>query len=84
MFSEGQAVPDSIADRYPEHIEGRGKTMLPAAHNPNLKARLTKKEAGKLDEDMLMQWLRQFHPAEVPAEKLSKDELLALVLSLNT
>lgn len=84
IFMEGQDVPEHIAKAYPEHIEGTAKTAEPVVHNPNLKAKLTRAEAGKLPEDDLLQWLRQFHPASVPADKLEKKDLVELVLSLNS
>lgn len=84
LFMEGQEVPEHIAEQYPEHIEGTATLAAPTVHNPNLKAKMTKAEVGKMSEDNLVQWLRQFHPASVPADAMEKKELVELVLSLNS
>ena len=84
LFMEGQEVPEHIAEKYPEHIEGTAAVAAPTVHNPNLKAKMTKAEVGKMPEDDLVQWLRQFHPASVPADAMEKKELVELVLSLNS
>ncbi|MDY0258641.1 MAG: hypothetical protein RBR41_03115 [Desulfovibrio sp.] len=83
LFMEGQEVPEHVAKQYPEHIEGTAAITAPTVHNPNLKAKMTKAEVGKMPEDDLMQWLRQFHPASVPAEAMEKKELVELVLTLS-
>lgn len=81
MFVEGQHVPDDIARRYPHFMVGHQEARR-CAHNPNLPQKLGEAVAGKLSEDELAQWIRQYHPARMPAGKLDKADLVGLVMQI--
>lgn len=83
LFVEGQEVPEAIAKAYPHNIEGLAEVKKPLEHNPNLKAKLTKKEIGKMDEVAMRQWLAQFHPGSIPSGDAKRDELAEIILNLN-
>jgi hypothetical protein len=81
MYREGEAVPEGIAKLFPQHIVGSQEAKQ-AQHNPNLPQKLSKAAAGKLSEDELMQWIRQFRPGNMPDPQPSKAELVDLVMQL--
>jgi len=82
VYLEGQTVPEAIAKMYPMHIVGLAKAEKPVVHNPDLKAKPTKKEVVKMSEDDLKQWIRQFHPGAMPAGDMDKTGLVEVVLGL--
>lgn len=82
VYLEGQNVPEAIAKLYPMHIVELAKAEKPVAHNPNLKAKPSKKEIAKMTEAELKQWIAQFHPGECPAGTVEKAELAAIVAGL--
>lgn len=84
MFAEGQAVPENIAKAYPHNIVGLAKEEKRVQHNPNLKEKLSEKEIAKMSEDTLRQWIAQFHPANMPAGEVKKEELVEVVKNLNS
>ena len=81
MYLEGQEVPDAIAKQYPHFVTGY-EPPKQAPHNPNLPLRLSKAAANKLSEDELVQWLQQYHPAQVPSGEAKKPELVEIVMQL--
>lgn len=83
MFVEGQEVPEAIAKAYPHNIVGLAEPVKPQEYNPNLKAKLSKKEIAKMDEATMRQWLKQFHPGSLPAEDVKKDELAEIIQNIN-
>lgn len=82
IFVEGQAVPEEIAKAYPQFIDGLAEVKKAVPHNPNLKAKPSKKEIAKMSEDDMRQWIQQFHPSSLPDGGAKKDELAEIIVSL--
>jgi hypothetical protein len=82
VYLEGQTVPEAIAKQYPMHIVGLAKEEKPVAHNPNLKAKPSRKEIAKMSEDDLKQWITQFHPGSAPVGDVNKAGLVEIVVGL--
>ncbi|MDR2056571.1 MAG: hypothetical protein LBQ10_12010 [Desulfovibrio sp.] len=82
IYHAGAAVGEDIAARFPRFMEGYGGPASAVRHNPKLPMKLNKKEADKLSEADLIQWIMQYHPGNVPPDKTDKAELVDIVLRL--
>jgi len=83
LYSEGQSVGKEIADKFPQFMEGyKDKEVKP--HNPNLPIKVSETQAGKMTEASLLAWIEQYHPHDVPKEKVDKATLVNLVVELQT
>ena len=81
VYVEGQSVPEDIATRYPQFINGLAQAEKVVPHNPKLKAKPTKREVAKMSEETMRQWIQQFHPGAMPGAEAKKDELAEIILS---